>query len=493
MPQARPVDVRGASAPATRVQVIAPAHLGATAIAALRARGIDARIAEPPIDLRAGRAANDARSDRLDAAIGDDVIAWALDATPGAALAVELAEVCAHAAGAGRPVCLLAPPPRGAGRPAIERAAALAYLRAHGAAIGHDVDAWLEAVVLLVRLGLPAGPRAAVIAPPGSWLEAQAIAIAAEAELGGMRSPLSSPDEPTDVMLYDPDLGPPPSSVPGLPVPLAARAELADATAVLYGARAALGAISVLGRAAERIAVGLGAAPLAASAELAIDRDRLARQLAKLGSDQRRLGDHETKVILSAYGVPITRQAVATTPSAAVKLARRAGYPVEIKPFGHDLPSEPAGCPVERNLTSDAMVRAAFTTVLVAAGHAPNDGTGVIIRETPPAGRELAVSLLQLPSLGWTVVLDAPGGGGTIAAAPAPLRLIDAQTLAAQVAASRAGDPDPDRSGLANLLRRASHLAVDLGDRLVRLDLPRVVVGGRGARTLVVDASCELA
>ncbi|MBC7977576.1 MAG: hypothetical protein H7138_21580, partial [Myxococcales bacterium] len=49
-----------------------------------------------------------------------------------------------------------------------------------------------------------------------------------------------------------------------------------------------------------------------------------------------------------------------------------------------------------------------------------------------------------------------------------------------------------DRSGLANLLRRASHLAVDLGDRLVRLDLPRVIVGGRGARTLVVDASCEL-
>ena len=137
------------------------------------------------------------------------------------------------------------------------------------------------------------------------------------------------------------------------------------------------------------------------------------------------------------------------------------------------------------------MVRAAFTTVLVAAGRAPDAGTGVIIRETPPAGRELSVSFLELPSLGWTVVLDTPGGG-QVAAAPAPLRLIDAQTLASQVAASRAGDPDPDRTGLANLLRRASHLAVDLGTRLVRLDLPRVVVGGRGARTLVVDAITEL-
>jgi hypothetical protein len=479
------------AAAATRVQVIAPAHLGATAVAALRARGIDARIADAPLDPRASRAANDGRADQIDARLGDDVIAWALDAAPGAALAVELAAVCARAAAMGRPVCLLAPLPRGTGRPAIERTAALAYLRSHGAATGHDVDAWLESVVLLVRFGLPAGPRAAVVAPPGSWLEAQAVAIAAEAELGGARSPLTAPDEPTDVVLYDPALGAPASSTPGLHVPVAARGELAGAPTLLFTARAALGAITVLGRAAERIAVGLGAAPAAASAELAIDRDRLARQLAKLGSEQRRVGDHETKVLLSAYGVPITRQAVATTPSAAVKLARRAGYPVEIKPFGHDLPSEPAGCPVERNIASDAMVRAAFTTVLVAAGRAPSDGTGVIIRETPPHGRELSVAFLELPALGWTCVLDT-AGTGQLAAAPAPLRLIDAQALAAQVAASRAGDPDPDRTGLANLLRRASHLAVDLGDRLARLDLPRVVVGGRGARTLVVDASIEL-
>ncbi|HEX2690931.1 MAG TPA: acetate--CoA ligase family protein [Kofleriaceae bacterium] len=488
MAQARSI----ASVPAAiRVQVIAPAHLGTTALAALRVRGIDARIADAPIDLRASRAANDSRTDRLDEAFGDDVIAWALDAAPGAALAAELAAVCARVAAAGRPVCLLAPLPRGEGRAAIERAAALAYLRAYGAAVGHDVDAWLESIVLLVRFGLPAGPRTAVIAPPGSWLEAQSVAIAAEAELGGMRSPLSAPDDPTDVVLYDPALGAPPSTTPGLTLPVAARGELAGGTPILYNARAALGAIATLGRAAERIAVGLGPAPTTASAELAIDHDKLARQLAKLGSEQRRLGDHETKVLLSAYGVPITRQAVATTPSAAVKLARRAGYPVEIKPFGHDLPSEPAGCPVEHNLSSDAMVRAAFTTVLLAAGRRPDEGTGVIIRETPPAGRDLSVSFLELPSLGWTVVL-APGAGGQLAAAPAPLRLIDAQSLAAQVAASRAGDPAPDRSGLADLLRRASHLVVDLGDRLARLELPRVVVGGRGARTLVVDALTEL-
>ncbi len=470
---------------APRIQVIAPARLGATAIAALRARGIDA-----------------ATGDSADARAGDDVVAWALDSAPTGAAAVELALACARAASAGRPVCLLAPAPKGSGRTAIERAAALAYLRTYGAAVTHDVDAWIEAAVLLVRFGLPTGPRAAVIAPPGSWLEAQALLVLADGEAVGARPALLGPHaessalrrppgdtEATDVVLYDPDLGPPPSSLPGLHVPVAARGELASTSPALFGARAALGAIAVLGAAAERIMIGLGPAPRTATTELAIEDDKLARQLGKLAGG--RVGDHETKVLLSAYGVPFTRQAVATTPSAAVKLARRAGYPVEIKPWGSDLPTEPGGCPVEKDVTSDAMVRKAFAAVLIAAGKPTDDGAAVIVRETPPRGREVTVSLLELPALGWTIVLDAPGAN-QIAAAPAPLRLVDAHALAAQLVASRAGDPEPDRSGLANVLRRASHLAVDLGARLVRLELPRVVVGGRGARTLVVDAFAEL-
>jgi hypothetical protein len=461
-----------------RVQVIAPAHIGGTAIAALRARGIEARTA--------------ARGD----APGDDVVAWALEAIPTATAAVELAGACARGAASGRPVCVLAPPPHGSGRAAIERAAGLAYLRAHGAALSHDVDAWLEAVVALVRFGMPAGPRAAVIAPPGSWLEAQALALVAESDTTGARPPLvgrHKGDVPSDVVLFDPALGPAPGNLPGLLVPVVARAELGGDEPALFGARCALGAMDVLGRAAERIAVGLGPAARTATAELAVDRERIDRQLGKLAPDTR-VGDHETKVLLAAYGVPITRQAVATTPSAAVKAARRAGYPVELKPYGNDLPTEPEGCPVERGVTSDALVRRAYSAVLAAAGRVPaqTEAGNVIVREAPPSGRELAVQFVDLPALGWTVILDAPGTT-QIAAAPAPLRLIDAQALAAAVVASRAGDPEPDRIGLANLLRRTSHLVVDLGERLARCELPRVVVGGRGARTLVVDAWCKLA
>src|SRR5690606_27850444 len=173
----------------------------------------------------------------------DDVVAWALDAIPVATAAVELASACARAAAAGRPLCLLAPLARGSGRAAIERAASLAYLRAHGAALSHDVDAWLEAVVALVRFGMPKGPRAAVIAPPGSWLEAQALAIAADAEAAGVRPPVVGKvkgEDATDVVLFDPALGPVPANLPGLHIPVIARGELGDDAAALFGARGAL-------------------------------------------------------------------------------------------------------------------------------------------------------------------------------------------------------------------------------------------------------------
>src|SRR5262249_27228497 len=149
-------------------------------------------------------------------------------------------------------------------------------------------------------------------------------------------------DDPTDVVLYDPALGSPPGQLPGLHIPVIARAELGGDSA-LYGARAALAAIDVLGRTAERIAVGLGPAPTAASAELAIDGAMLERQLGKLAAGMR-VGDHETKVLLRAYlgRDHVTRQVVATTPSAAVKAARTLHYPVELKPWGFDLPTEPA-------------------------------------------------------------------------------------------------------------------------------------------------------
>jgi hypothetical protein len=432
---------------------------------------------------------------------GAAVIAVALDACPDPAEAIRLAGACRPAAEAGRPVVLWVPASRGAGQAGVERAAALAYLRAHGAIVTADPDAWIEAIALLARYGLPAGPRTALVAPPGTWLEASARALAVEAEGASGRAlsiaAVAADVEPADVVLVDRSVeiaAPPARAARALIVPVVARGELAAADPdALVGLRGALAAVAAVGRAAQRVAAGLGPAPVSARDDLEVDEDRLGRQLDKLVAGDRRLGDHEAKVLLAAYGVPVTRQAVATTPSAATRIAKKAGYPVEVKPWGPDAPSERAGGPVERGLSTASDVRRAFLAVLGAAGLPVSeaDGAAVIVRETPPAGREVAATIVPIGPLGWTVVLEVAGAPGPLAA-PAPLRLVDATALAAAVTATRAGEPEPDRVALANLLRRASHLACDLEARISRVELGRIVVAPKGARTLVVDAEIVL-
>lgn len=400
----------------------------------------------------------------------------ALTATQGA----ELAPLCRIAAAAGRPVILLAPPSRF--RDPIEGAKLSAYLEAAGALVFSDPDPWLEAVVLIAAFGIPRGPSVALVSPPGSWLEAAAEALAAERE--GQRLRVQRAGDvvdvtPTDVVLCDDREIPARTALDGVLVaPLCPRGEVVgDRPApVLVGLRGALIAIEAAGRLRRRIE-DLTDEPEPPGG---IDLDRVERQLGK--ATGRRIGDHETKVMLAAAGAAITRQAVATTASAATRLAKRAGYPVEMKPWGPDVADERSGCPVERGLETAADVRRAFALL---AG----EGSACIVRETPPRGRELSARVERHPDLGPMVVVDLPGEPAPLAAT-SPLSPVDAERIAEAVVATRAGEREPDRASLADLLRRASALHT-AHEQIATLALPRIVAGERDA--VVIDAWTELA
>lgn len=452
---------------------------------AARALGARGLIADPmPLDraLPAGARAADA-------------VAFVPEAPPDPELAARLAPLCRSAAEAERPVVMLATFARGRGKAMSQQVATLAYLRAHGAIVCTDPDVWLETVALIAGHGLPAGPRVAIVAPPGSWLSAAATALGNEAERLGNRFPevagSASRIETTDLVLVDRAALSP--SIPervgqALVVPLLARAELLgnDSRVPLIGLRAALGATAAAGAFARRLEAGLGPGQLSATLEPAPDRERFDRQIEKLDT---RAGDHETKVLLSSYGIQVTRQAVATTPSAATRLAKKAGYPVEIKPWGPDQLSEREGCPVQRNLETAADVRRAVAAVARAAGLP--EGAPIIVRETPPEGREVSAQIIRIGPLGWMVVVDIAGEPEPMAA-PAPLGPVDAAALARRVQASRAADPEPDREALTNILVRAAHLAVENQDVIDALYLHRIIVTARTGATVVADAQAVL-
>lgn len=428
------------------------------------------------------------------------VVAYAPERAPGPELAARIAPMCRASAEAGRPIVILSVARRGRGQSAWLRVAALAYLRAWGAIVCRDPDEWLETVCLIAGYGLPRGPRVAIVAPEGSLTRASATALANEVELVGDHLPAvsNSPNrvEPVDVALVDRGALSPSSPErvgEALIVPVVARAELleSDGRIPLVGLRAALRAIAVAGRLAVRLDTGLGAAPSTRDQpdlldELDPDIERFERQLDKLDT---RAGDHETKVLLSSWGIAVTRQAVATTPSAATRVAKKAGYPVQVKPWGPDQLSERDGCPVQGDLSTAADVRRAVAQVVRAAG-LPDDAP-VIVRETPPNGRHVSARVVRVGALGWMVRLEADGTLDP-EVAPAPLRPEDAEALARAVEASRAGDRAPDRAALADILTRASHLAVYHEDAVEALYLHTIVVTSKSDKSQVVDAQAAL-
>jgi hypothetical protein len=384
--------------------------------------------------------------------------------------AAELAPLCRAAAIEGRPVILLAPPSRF--RDPTAAAVLSAYLESAKALVFADPDSWLEAVVLIAAFAIPRGPQLAVVSPAGGWLEAAAESLALEHQSQRVRAQ-SATDvgslAPTDIALCDYREMPAQTALDGLLiVPLCPRAEVVGdfSRPVLVGLRPALAAAAAAGRLRRRL-------DDRDEPPAGFDWDRIDRQLDKIDD---RAGDHETKVLLAAAGVAITRQAVATTASSATRLAKRAGFPAQMKPWGPEVPDERSGCPVERDLETAADVRRAFARLAGESGAA-------IVRETPPRGRELSLVIERRKHLGAVAVVTISGEDRPLAAT-SPISELDAERIADTVVATRAGEAEPDRASLADLLRRVSALHAERD--LATLAVPRIVAGPREA--LAVDA-----
>jgi len=211
------------------------------------------------------------------------------------------------------------------------------------------------------------------------------------------------------------------------------------------------------------------------------------------------LSEHAAKRILAEYGIPVTREALATNAAEARAAAKRIGYPVALKVQSPDIPHKTEAGAVKLGLSTDAEVDAAYAEVLANARAYKRDARieGVLVTEMAGRGIEVILGALNDPLFGPAVMF---GLGGIfaevlkdVAFRLAPLTQSQARAMIEEVKgypvlAGARGAPPADVDALADALVRLAAATVDLSENFSELDINPLIVYEKGKGVKAIDA-----
>ena len=207
--------------------------------------------------------------------------------------------------------------------------------------------------------------------------------------------------------------------------------------------------------------------------------------------------EREAKQFLSACGIPVTREALASSEDEAQAAAKSLGFPVVLKIESPDIAHKTEVGGVKVGLRDPAAVAGAYREILASVkDKAPEAAiAGVVVQEMIDGGVEMIAGLSQCAPFGMGIVTGTGGvlvelvKDASLALAPIDharaLELI-ASTRAHKLLAGFRGAQAGDIEAFANLLVSLSAIAVSYGDLIEAIDLNPVAVlpAGRGVRVL---------
>lgn len=207
------------------------------------------------------------------------------------------------------------------------------------------------------------------------------------------------------------------------------------------------------------------------------------------------LSEPESKALLTAYGIPVAREVVATDADAAARAARDIGYPVVLKAVSAELPHKTEAGAVLVNIADEDALRKGFATILANVEKAKPGLKldGILVAEMVGGGVELALGIANDPEVGPVVMFG--GGGvalelyGDVAFADPALdadgaaRLVE-RTKAARLLAGWRGQPAADRAAVEHAIVALGRIARDLGDVIEAVDVNPFVARPDGAVAL---------
>jgi acetate---CoA ligase (ADP-forming) len=211
------------------------------------------------------------------------------------------------------------------------------------------------------------------------------------------------------------------------------------------------------------------------------------------------IAEHEAKRVLAEYGIPVTREALATTAGEAVAAAQRIGYPVAIKVQSPDISHKTEAKAVRLGIENEGELRAAYDQVLANARAYDADARieGVLVQEMVKGGIEAILGVNNDPLFGPAVMF---GLGGIFAevlkdvafrlapVTPAVAREMIAEIKGYPVLAGARGKAPADVDALADAIVKLSALAIDLEEHLAELDVNPLFVMEKGQGVVAADA-----
>ena len=201
------------------------------------------------------------------------------------------------------------------------------------------------------------------------------------------------------------------------------------------------------------------------------------------------LDEYSSKLVLQAYGVPVSTEILVSSELEAKEAANKIGYPVVLKGCSPHLVHKTGQGLIQLNLNSSEEVQLAYEAVLAAAGQ----DMPVLVSKMVKGEREVMAGMIRPDGFGPCVLF---GLGGIFTEALkdntfrlAPLcntdasEMIDAIKASALMGAYR-GLPPVNRQDLSDILQTIGNIAL-LHPEISEIDLNPIVISG--AEPVVVD------
>ena len=211
-----------------------------------------------------------------------------------------------------------------------------------------------------------------------------------------------------------------------------------------------------------------------------------------LDRGQKALSEYQSKQLLKAYGIPVTREELAQNADEAAAIAARLGYPVVMKACSPDLMHKSEAGAVEIGLKNEAEARAAYQRLIGATAQTLE---GVLVQEMIRGNRELVLGLSRDAQFGPCVMF---GLGGVLTEVindtvfrVAPLEMIDAQEMMQELRAKAILDPfrgqaAADREVLGRSLMALGQIGLE-NEAVAEIDVNPMIIDPAG-RVKAVDA-----